>query len=98
MEKKYILSEVPDVFVNVFLLLVSADELIVCIVPEVERLGMSGGQALDHRDPTNLDLMMMLMMTIMLLMTPPQTTHDVLVDYDDFVDDDVVDDPTPTNW
>ena len=39
-----------------FLLLVSADELIVCVVPEVERLGMSGGQALDHRDPTNLDL------------------------------------------
>ena len=35
-EKKYILSEVPDVFVKVFLLLVSADELIVCIVPEVE--------------------------------------------------------------
>ena len=39
-----------------FLLLVSADELIVCVVPEVERLGMSGGQAFDHRDPTNLDL------------------------------------------
>ena len=43
-------------FCQSFLLLVSADELIVCIVPEVERLGMSGGQALDHRDPTNLDL------------------------------------------
>ena len=31
-------------------------------------------------------------------MTPPQTTHDDPVDYDDFVDDDDVDDPTPTNW
>ena len=56
LDKKYILSEVPDVFVKVFLLLVGADELIVCIVPEVERLWMSGSQALDHRDPTNLDL------------------------------------------
>ena len=55
-DKKYILSEVSDVFVKVGLLLVSADELIVCVVPEVERLGMSGSQALDHRGPTNLDL------------------------------------------
>ena len=54
-EKIYFL-EVTDVFVKVFLLLVSADELIVCVVPEVERLWMSGSQALDHRDPTNLDL------------------------------------------
>ena len=54
--KIQIFSEVPDVFVKVFLLLVSTDELIVCVVPEVERLWMGGGQALDHSDPTDLDL------------------------------------------